>query len=98
MDKQYLFNNYIEKFCDLDINDKREYIINSLLETLAITQKIAKDFDNATEILLNKELLDIKNIRTCSENDFYEGMFVYINSIQESFGIILKKVIEDYYD
>ena len=98
MNKQDAFNNYVSKFCDLDLSDKRENIVNNLLELLAVMQKVAKDMDNNTELLLNKEVLDAKNLKECSEEDFDETIFVYINSIQESFGVILNQITKDYYE
>ena len=98
MNKQEVFDNYVSKFCDLDLSDKRENIVNNLQELLAVAQKVAKDMDNRTELLLNKELLDVKKLKERSEDDFDEAVFVYINSIQESFGVILNQIANDYYE
>ena len=98
MNKQEVFNNYMSKFCDLDLSDKRENIIGKLVELLAVMQKLANDMDNSTELLLNKEILDSKNLKECSEEDFDETIFVYINSIQESFGVVLNQIAKDYYE
>ena len=52
-------------------------------ETLALLEKLHKNLGKENTILLNKEVLDVKD-GVSSEEDFVEAMFVYILMIQES--------------
>ena len=78
MDIKNEFNNCVEEYCKLDTYKKREININNLIETIAVLDKVANDVSNPKELLLNKELLDVKNLKECSEDDYNEALFVYI--------------------
>lgn len=97
MERQKAFDEYVSAFCDLDLVQKKEMVLKEIKETLAVTQKIANDIGNNNELLINKEVLDARDLENCSEDDFYEALFVYIHSIQESLGTIFDKIGEDYY-
>ena len=71
------FNNCVREFCNLELYEKRQVIVDDLIETLSIVDKVASDIGNEKELLLNREVLDIKNLQDCSEDDFNEALFVY---------------------
>ena len=98
MDIKNEFDNCVSEFCKLETSKKREIIINNLIETLAIVDKVANDVCKPTEILLNREVLDAKNLKECSEDDYNEALFVYIESLRESLGVVLEKIEKDYYE
>ena len=97
MERQKAFDEYVAAFCQLELAKKRELITKDLIQTLAIVQKVAEDIDKNTSLLINSEILDAKQVDKCSEDDFYEALFVYIHSIQESLGVVLNKLGDDYY-
>ncbi len=98
MDIKKDFDECVTAFCDLETHKKREIIINDLVETLAIINKVANDIGQKKNILLNKEVLDAKNLKECSEDDYNEALFVYIESIRESLGSLLEQIDYYYYE
>ncbi len=97
MDIKKDFDECVAAFCNLKTHKKREIIINDLVETLAIIDKVTNDIGQKKEILLNREVLDAKNLKECSEDDYNEALFVYIESIRESLGSLFEKIDYDYY-
>ena len=91
------FNTCVREFCGLENFEKRQVIMDDLVETLAIVDKVANDIGDNQELLLNREVLDAMNLESCSEADFNEAIFVYLHSIREPLGAILEKVGNDYY-
>ena len=98
MDIKRDFDECVAAFCDLETYRKREIIVNDLVETLAIIDKVASDIGRKKEMLLNREVLDAKNLKECSEDDYNEALFVYIESIRESLGSLLERIDYDYYE
>lgn len=98
MDVQDNFNSCVKEFCNLELFEKRQVIVDDLIETLSIVDKVANDIGNAPELLLNREILDAKNLKECSEDDFNEALFVYLHSIREPLGAILERIGNDYYN
>ena len=47
---------------------------------------------------LNHKLVDDKRYKECSEDDYNEALFVYIESIRESLGSLLERIDYDYYE
>jgi len=77
------FNNYIEAYKKLSLVDKKIEIEKEIKETLALLIKLQENLGKETEVLFNKEVLDLKD-GVSSEEDFVEAMFVYVLAIQES--------------
>ena len=98
MDNKEEFNSCVREFCGLQLYEKRQVIVDDLIETLAIVDKVANDIGNGRELLLNREILDAKNLDNCSEDDYNEALFVYLHSIREPLGAILEKIGNDYYN
>lgn len=77
------FNKYIDEFKKLSLKEKQKIAINQL-KTLAIkTNNLCKSINSDNKILINKELIDLKN-ENYTEDDFVEAIIVLINSVQES--------------
>jgi hypothetical protein len=75
-------DDYVAAFKNLDLETKREEIIRHIKEVVGVFDKVGKDFNNNIEFIANAELLDIKK-STCTEEDFLEGLFVYILNLEE---------------
>lgn len=78
------FDEYVSKYTLLNKNDKRDIIIKILKENLMFLEKIASDNNLKSNLLYNREILDI-NKDNYTEDDFLEAVFVYIYSFRELF-------------
>ena len=76
-------NNFVDAYKKLSLVDKKMTLEKEIKETLALLQKLHEDLGRENTILLNKEILDVKD-GISTEEDFVEAMFVYILMIQES--------------
>lgn len=76
-------NNFVEAYKKLSLVDKKVALEKEIKETLALLEKLHQNLGKENTILLNKEVLDVKD-GVSSEEDFVEAMFVYILMIQES--------------
>ena len=76
-------NNFVEAYKKLSLIDKKVALEKEIKETLALLEKLHQNLGKENTILLNKEVLDVKD-GVSSEEDFVEAMFVYILMIQES--------------
>ncbi len=89
-------NDYVSAFKNLDLETKRSEIIKLIKELLGVFDKIGKDFNHSTEFLVNTELLDI-NKADCTEDDFLEGLLVYILNLQEISASSIKIITDNFY-
>ena len=76
-------NNFVEAYKKLSLIDKKVALEKEIKETLALLEKLHQNLGKENTILLNKEILDVKD-GVSTEEDFVEAMFVYILMIQES--------------
>lgn len=76
------FDECVEKFKLLELKDKRKICENDLKEIMAVLQQLNEVNNKKIKVLFNREITDM-NKEECSEDDFVEAMFVYINSIKE---------------
>lgn len=76
------FNNYMEKFKQLNIQDKEEVIIKLLKEELAVLEQLLAHSGIQEKVLFNREILDVRE-SGYSTDDFLEAILVYIHSIRE---------------
>ena len=76
-------NNFVEAYKKLSLIDKKVALEKEIKETLALLEKLHQNLGKENTILLNKEVLDVKD-GVSTEEDFVEAMFVYILMIQES--------------
>lgn len=79
------FEEYMEEFKQLDIKNKRNEIINSIKELIAVFDKIAMDDNIELHYLKNKEINDLKN-KVVSEDDFLEAELVYLEVAKNLIG------------
>lgn len=85
------FNQYVEDFTKLPLEKKKEIVNKQMKKVLAFIEKIKQDLNINSEILFNKEILDL-NKKGATEDDFVEAMFVYAYSMQESLSVCSKAI------
>lgn len=79
------FNEYVELFKKLPLNDKKKRTHEEIKKLLGFIEKAKQDLNINSEILYNKEISDL-NGEDISDDDFVEAVFVYTHMIQESLG------------
>lgn len=77
------FDEYMDFYKKQPLSEKRDIIYNQLKLLASLTNKMCDEINAENEVLLNKELLDLKT-DDASEDDFLEAIVVLINSIQNS--------------
>ena len=70
------FKDYIEKFKELDIKDKRVEVVNSLKEISGLIDALAESENKQLHYLKSKEISEFNNGLE-SEDDFLEALLVY---------------------
>lgn len=89
------FNDYIEKFKQLDTNSKREEFIRLLKEFVVMLSVVATNEGIKTDFLKSNEILDLKK-ENVSEDDFIEASLVYLENAKNIIGeFIDKKLYND---
>lgn len=73
------FNEYIEEFKKLRIDEKRMEIINSIKEISALFDTLAERENKKLEFLKSKEISDL-NEGMENEDDFLEALLVYVEN------------------
>ena len=96
MNREESFNSYINAYKKLSLNKKRKIAVDEFKRTLAFLEKFKKDLSIKDTILLNREVLDVKE--DCSEDDFVEAVLVYTHAIQESLGTYMDKICDVLYE
>lgn len=86
------YNEYISKYTQLNIEQKRSEIIEKLKHVIVLFQQICSIKGFNDNLLVNKELLDLNN-ENVSEDDFLEGIFVYINMLEDIIGKTMENLI-----
>lgn len=86
------FNEYIEKYKQLNLKDKQKNIINLLKEDIIILQKVLSNNnkENDYKMLYNREILDVNN-ENYTEDDFSEAVIVYLYAIRELVAELIEK-------
>ena len=77
------FNDYMIFFKSQSLAEKQSIILEQLKILTGYTNNMCSSLNIKNDILLNDELLDLKN-NEYSQDDFAEALIVYINSIQNS--------------
>lgn len=90
------FNNYVEAYKQLPLQEKKNIVNDEVKKLLAIIEKAKSDIGLQSQLLLNKEILDL-NRDSVSDDDFVEAMFVYIHTIQESLGDYFNEIVKYLY-
>ena len=81
--KEESFDDYMKSFKELSLREKQDIIVEELQIFMDVADKMCKAINIPNEILLNRELIDIKK-ENYTEDDFAEALLVYITSIRES--------------
>lgn len=84
------FNEYMEEFKKLNLKEKRNEIINSIKDLIAIFDKLAEIDGIELHYLKNQEIKDLQK-EEVSEDDFLEGELVYIEVAKNMIGEYLSK-------
>lgn len=79
------FNEYVELFKKLPLQNKKEKVNEEIKKLIAFVEKAKTDLKIDSQMLYNREILDL-NSDNISDEDFVEAMFVYIYVLQESMG------------
>ena len=79
------FNEYVELFKKLPLQLKKEKVKEEMKKLIVFIEKAKKDLKIGSQMLYNRELLDLNN-NDISDEDFVEAMFVYVYILQESIG------------
>lgn len=77
------FEEYMKFYKAQSLKEKQSIILEQLQILTGFTNSICKEINVNNEILVNRELVDVKK-EDYTEDDFAESVIVYINSIQNS--------------
>lgn len=77
------FNEYMTFFKEQPLKEKQNIIYEQLQLLSGLTNSLCKELGVKNEILMNRELLDLKK-EDYTQDDFAEAIIVLINSIQNS--------------
>ena len=86
------FNQFIEKYKQLNLKDKQKSIINLLKENILVLQNVLtnNNREKSYKILYNREILDINN-ENYTEDDFSEAVIVYLYAMRELIAELIEK-------
>ena len=92
MIKDENFDEMIEIYKSMNLENKREVLVNELKEFLVIMSKLNEINDADNSILYNKALYnDLKNAK---EEEYLTTVYAYFNAIKESFSLVGDMIIE----
>lgn len=77
------FEEYLNKYKTLSLKEKQNVVIEQLKMLSVLTNQMCTNLNVKNEILLSKELVDLKN-ENYTEDDFSEAILTLVNSIQNS--------------
>ena len=87
-----MFDNYVNQFKELSLVDKRDKIIDNLKLMIVILEKMYVDNNIPYREVKSKEIL-VLNDDNCSEEDYLEALFVYVEYLKEVLGSYFYKAI-----
>ena len=82
------FNEYIEKYKNLSLEEKKENVEKEFQELLTVMDALCKRYGKNPKILYNREIEDLKK-SYATQDDFVEAMFVYVHSVKELFASLM---------
>lgn len=92
MIKDENFDEMIEIYKSMNLENKREVLVNELKEFLVIMSKLNEINDADNSILYNKALYnDLKN---ATEEEYLTTVYAHFNAIKESFSLVGDMIIE----
>ena len=77
------FNEYMFFFKSQSLEEKQNIIYKQLQMLAAFTNNLCKELSIDNELIMNKELLDLKK-DDYTQDDFAEAIITLVNSIQNS--------------
>lgn len=83
MNTNKLFDDFVENFKLLPINEKKNMVNEEMKKLLGFIEKANSDLNLNDTIMLNKEILDLNKV-AATEDDFVEAILVYTFSIREA--------------
>lgn len=86
-----VFDEYVEKYKNLTINEKKDLVENQIKEIIVVLDKINERLGKSNGILFNKEILDLEK-ENATDEDFVEAMFVYLCSIKELLAAVIESI------
>lgn len=86
------FDMLIENYKKLQLDKKKENLVNELKEMIAVYVYIAESNNIPIQLLKTKEILDI-NFEKSTEDDYIEAIYAYFNVLKE----IVSKIIDVQY-
>lgn len=91
---QKKFDDYIEAYTKLSIDDKKKEVIEKLRSMITNYELINRSLGREHELLINRELIDLKEI-PLTEKDFLEGIFVYIHTLDDEVSELLNYLLKN---
>jgi len=89
---QEKFDELIEKYKKLSLNEKRNNLVKDFKEMIAVYLYLAESNNIPVELLNTKEILDI-NDKNYTEDDYLEAIYSYFNVLKE----IVLRLLENKY-
>lgn len=84
-DRNITFQKYIDEIKKAPLNFKKEILIDSLKELIAIFDQLAMEDNIKLEYVRSKEILDL-NLENVSEDDYIEAALVYLEVAKDIIG------------
>lgn len=85
------FDEYMVEFKKLGVNAKRQEVLNSLKEFIAIVDYLAEGDNVKLNYLQSSEIKDIPENCECLEEEYLEGLMVYVEVAKNLVGEYLEK-------
>lgn len=87
------FSGLMEYYKLLSTQNKREEIVSILEELISYYSKICTRFSVMPNMLLNKEILNIKR-SDLTEDEFLHALFAYLNTLEDISSQFIEKMTE----
>lgn len=92
-----IYDEYINSYKNLSLIEKRNEVFYELKKMIALLNKVNTDIGINNELLLNKEVLEAID-GNALETDYLEGLFVYVNCLEELLGTYLEHTTKNIYE
>ena len=89
-----LFNNYVEKYKVLDLNQKYVELINTIKELTSFIDALATKNGIELSYLKSNEILDLKS-ENVTTDDYLEAILVYVENVKHLLGQVVDKMYPD---
>ena len=92
-----VYEEFISSYKELSTTEKRNEIISELKKIIALLSKVNTDIGINNNLILNKEIIEAIETNA-SEDDYLEGIYVFINCLEELFGNYLEHTTKNIYE